>query len=139
MSYKKIMVALCGRGDEQEIIREAVTLAEIHGAKLTAIHVNDPHAGEMSMMMDNPELKYKEEDVCQWFREAGFEDVASGLEVNVISARSVQKAICSNTEGVDLLILGHRRLNFFKENFFDSVDEGIVNHVSCPVLVIPKN
>jgi nucleotide-binding universal stress UspA family protein len=38
-----------------------------------------------------------------------------------------------------LLVLGHRKMNKFKASFMDSVDEGIANLVSCPVVVIQKN
>ncbi len=57
MPYKKIMVGLSCRGDETAVIKEAVYLSKIHNAELCVIHVNEPHAGEMSMMMDNPEKK----------------------------------------------------------------------------------
>ena len=44
------MVGLCGRGDESAVILEAIKIA--NGGHITFIHINDPHAGEMSMMMD---------------------------------------------------------------------------------------
>lgn len=50
MNYKNIMVGLCGRGDESAVILEAIKIA--NGGHITFIHINDPHAGEMSMMMD---------------------------------------------------------------------------------------
>jgi len=99
MVYKNILVSLCGRGDESIVINEAINIAD--GGQLSFVHVNDLHAGEMSMMMDAPDKKYEEADM-------------------------------------DLLILGHRKQSFFKHHFFDSVDEGIVNTSTCPVLVVPK-
>ncbi len=39
----------------------------------------------------------------------------------------------------DMLILGHPRRSTFKDKFFDSVDEGIVNRVNCPVVIVPKD
>ncbi len=138
MPYKSILVALCGRGDEKKVIKEAVKLAELNRAELKAIHVNEPHAGEMSMMMDNPDVKYTEDDVKNWFAGAGFKEIAESVQVLVVSNAAIQKTIIKETEEVDLLILGHRRMNLFKEHFFDSIDEGIVNHVTCPVLVVPK-
>ena len=66
MSYKNIVLALCGRGDEGKVIKEAAS-------------------------------------------------------------------------GANMLILGHRKRSAFKDQFFDSVDEGIVNRVECPVLVVPKD
>ncbi|MDP7095535.1 MAG: universal stress protein, partial [Candidatus Marinimicrobia bacterium] len=59
--------------------------------------------------------------------------------IKIIKDENISKAIAAVTENVDLLILGHRKQSLFKKNFFDSVDEGIVNHASCPVMVIPKD
>ena len=48
------MVALAMNGDEQGMILYAMHYAEMFNASLTLIHVQDPHAGGMSMMMDAP-------------------------------------------------------------------------------------
>lgn len=50
------MVALAMNGDEQGMIQYAVHHAKLFNASLTVIHVQDPHAGGLSMMMDAPEL-----------------------------------------------------------------------------------
>ena len=62
MSYKNIVLALCGRGDEGDVIRKAMELKNQLDANLTVVHVNDLHAGEMSMMMDSPH-KFTEEEM----------------------------------------------------------------------------
>ncbi|MFQ6612974.1 MAG: universal stress protein [Fidelibacterota bacterium] len=138
MSYKKIMVGLCGRGDENKVIQEVVELARVHGAELTVLHVDDPHAGEMSMMMDNPEDKHTEADIRNWFKAAGCEDWCEKIQIKIVTGSSIPKTIGAHIDNADLLVLGHRRMNVFKKNFFDSVDEGIVNNVHCPVLIVQK-
>jgi len=129
------MVGLCGRGDESAVIREAIKIAS--GGHLTFICVNDPHAGEMSMMMDTPSAKHNEADVYKWVS-AVDESVAKSATILVVTNESVPKAISQASGEMDILVLGHRKQSFFKENFFDSVDEGIVNQSGCPVLVVPK-
>jgi nucleotide-binding universal stress UspA family protein len=138
MSYNTVMVALVARGDEADVIGEAVKIAKASNAKLIAVHVNDPHAGEMSMMMDSPGPRLDEEDIRQRFRASGFADVADAVEVRIIKGENISKLLAEQTEDVDLLVLGHRRMSTFKSNLMDSVDEGIVNHAKCPVLVVPK-
>lgn len=138
MTYRTIMVALCGRGNEMPVIHEAVKIAHLTGGKLIALHVNEPHAGEMSMLMNSPGPRLTEESIRQQFVEHGFPDLARALEVQILTDEVVHRAISQASQEVDLLILGHQRMSFFKEKFFDSVDEGIVNHVRCPVLVVPK-
>ncbi len=137
MSYKRILLALCGRGDEGDVIRKAMELKNQLGANLTVIHVNDIHAGEMSMMMDSPH-KFTEEEIRERFAANGFEKEADGIDIKIVKDENTAQAIASVTENVDMLILGHRKQSSFKEHFFDSVDEGIVNHANCPVMVIPK-
>jgi nucleotide-binding universal stress UspA family protein len=138
MNFKRIMVALAVRGDEDSVIRHAVEIAKKYGGKLIALHVNPPHAGEMSMMMDSIGPKIEEEDVRKEFVECGFENELKRIEIKIVSGESIPLSIADNTGDIDLLILGHRRMSTFKANFLDSVDEGIVNKVNCPVLVVPK-
>lgn len=137
MSYKNIMLALCCRGDEKEVIREAVKLKNQLGANLIVIHIGDPHAGEMSMMMD-ASVKFSEDDIREQFVVNGFEKEANEITIKILKDENISKIIAHETENVDLLILGHRKQSSFKEHFFDSVDEGIVNHAHCPVMVVPK-
>jgi len=138
MSYKKIMLALCCRGDETAVIKEAAYLSKIHNAELLVIHINEPHAGDMSMMMDNPEKKINIEDIKNLFNKAGFKGLVKTENILIISHASVQNSIIEASREADLLVIGHRRANFFKQNLFDSIDEGIVNHAECPILVVAK-
>ncbi|MBT3795973.1 MAG: universal stress protein [Candidatus Marinimicrobia bacterium] len=135
MNYKNIMVGLCGRGDESAVILEAIKIA--NGGHITFIHINDPHAGEMSMMMDALDKKITESDVLSWISKVD-KSIVENCSILIKSDNSIPKAIYKASEGKDLVVLGHRKQSFFKENFFDSIDEGIVNKVLCPVLVIPK-
>ncbi|MBC8346235.1 MAG: universal stress protein [Candidatus Marinimicrobia bacterium] len=137
MAYKNILVSLCGRGDEKKVIDAAIKMAQANDGKLTFIHVNEPHAGEMSMMMDAPPPKFSESDIYERVS-AVDEASANSCTITIINSDSIPKTISDAAHGHDILILGHRKQNIFKKNFFDSVDEGIVNRVDCPVLVVPK-
>lgn len=132
------MLALCGRGDEGDVIRKAMELKNHLGANLTVIHVNDLHAGEMSMMMDAPK-QVTEEDIIERLVANGFEKEAESVSIKIVEGENIAKVIATETVNTDLLILGHRKQNSFKKHFFDSIDEGIVNHASCPVMVVPKD
>jgi len=138
MNYQNILLALCCRGDETEVITKAINLKNQLGANLNVIHVREPHAGEMSMMMEAPR-KFTEEDIRECFIANGFEKEAKEISVKIMMDENIAKVISKETENADLLILGHRKQNSFKKHFFDSVDEGIVNHSYCPVMVILKD
>jgi len=69
----------------------------------------------------------------------GFNDLAEAIKVLIIESENPATAISAAAKNAYLLIIGHRKMSTFKAHFFDSVDEGIVNNVDCPILVIPKN
>lgn len=138
MSYKHIILALCGRGDEGKVIKEAFNLKDQLNANLSIVHVSDPHAGEMSMMMDAPK-KITEDDIKERLVVHGFEKEADVVSIQIVEGENIAKAIEESASGADMLILGHRKRSTFKDQFFDSVDEGIVNRVECPVVVVPKD
>ena len=136
--YNKIMVALIGDGSEQPVIEQAVNIANDLNANLVVIHVNDLHAGEMSMMMDSPK-KVTADKIQDQIKEYGYESILGKLEFIIAEGESIAKTIEHHCKDFDLLIVGHRKMSEFKANFMDSVDEGITNLVACPVLVVQKD
>lgn len=136
--YNKIMVALIGDGSEQPVIEQAVNIANDLKANLVVIHVNDLHAGEMSMMMDSPK-KVTADKIQDQIKEYGYESILGKLEFIIAEGESIAKTIEHHCKDFDLLIVGHRKMSEFKANFMDSVDEGITNIVACPVLVVQKD
>jgi nucleotide-binding universal stress UspA family protein len=136
--YNKIMVALIGDGSEQPVIEKAVNIANDLKANLVVMHVNDLHAGEMSMMMDSPK-KVTAEMIQDQIKEYGYESILGKLEFIIAEGESIAKTIEHHCKDFDLLIVGHRKMSEFKANFMDSVDEGITNIVPCPVLVVQKD
>jgi nucleotide-binding universal stress UspA family protein len=136
--YNKIMVALIGDGSEQPVIEQAVNIANDLKANLVVIHVNDLHAGEMSMMMDSPK-KVTADMIQDQIKEYGYESILGKLEFIIAEGESIAKTMEHHCKDFDLLIVGHRKMSEFKANFMDSVDEGITNIVPCPVLVVQKD
>jgi nucleotide-binding universal stress UspA family protein len=135
MPYKNISVALSGKSDEIPIIDEAVRLAITLKAHLTVVHINDPHAGEISMMMDMPR-KYDDAHFKKMFYDAGHEEISNRLDIRIEVDKSIPKGIAKLTNDSDLLVIGHAKMGKLKELFTDSIDEMAVNHVRCPVLII---
>ena len=136
-NYNKIMVALVGDGEEIEVVEHAYQLSNNLNCSLTAIHVNDPHAGEMSMMMDSP-IAVNREALQKQLSDYLGDDIASNIDIIMDKNESIAKSIEQHTLDCDLLIVGHRKMSKFKATFMDSIDEGIANLISCPVLVVQK-
>lgn len=135
MAYKKISVALSGKTDEIPLIDEAVRLALTLKAELCVVHVNHPHAGEISMMMDSPK-KYDKEYFRKMFYDAGHEEISKKVDIKLTRNESIATGVAELVKGCDLLIMGHVKMGKMKEILTDSIDEMTVNDVKCPVLII---
>ena len=137
MPFDNILVALAGMDDENNVIHETVRLVRALEAQLTVLHVNDPKAGKVSMMMET-QRRVEEEDMRNRFRDLGYNVTAENLQFNVVTGVSLPKIIAEATEGMDLLVIGHRRKNRFLAAFADSADKHLADLVSCPVLIVPR-
>ena len=138
MAYEKIVVALAGETDESSVIHEAVRLANAVNAELTVLHVNDPAAGKVTMMMEAERL-VTESDIQKMFVDLGYLDTASDMTVDVREASTLPKEIAAATEGADLLIIGHRQKNRFLAALTDAADKHLADRVTCPVLIVPRS
>lgn len=136
MFYKSILIALSGIGNERRVVQEGYKLAEATGAELSFIHVNPEHAGELTMMMDSPGPHFDKTAIQNKINKYGY--ATDKINIIIESSDYIQKTLSKVAQNYDLLILGHRKMSTFKEKFFDSIDEGIINNIDCPVLVIPK-
>ena len=132
----RIMVALVARGDERSIIKQAVLYTEKFNAQLIAIHVNQPALSQPKGAIDS---KVTEMDIQGRFIEYGYEHIVEDVEIIIEYGESISKIINKYADDIDLVILGHRKQTTFKSQIMDSIDEGISNLVSCPVMVVQKN
>ena len=132
----KIMVALVARGDEDPVIKQAAFYVEKLQARLTAIHVNQP---TLSQAKGAAEQRVTEEMIRDRFITSGFENILNNTDIIIEYGENISKIISTHSGDMDLIILGHRRMNTFKSRIMDSIDEGISNLVACPVLVVQKN
>ena len=90
MLYKEILIALECTDEQNNVINEAIRLAETLNADLSAFHVNDPAAGKAHMMMDTLPL-VSEEDIREQFRKAGYEKEANEIKITLTESESYAK------------------------------------------------
>ena len=133
---KKIMVALVARGDEKSVIEQAVILANKFEAQLIAIHVHQP---VLSQPKGDSELSVTEEIIRNRFTEYGFEQIVNDLEIIITKGENIPEKIQAHSNDIDMLVVGHKKMGGFIASIMDSVDEGISNLISCPVLVVQKS
>jgi len=140
MPYSKLLLALAGKKEENSVIKEAVRLATELNAELSVVHVNDPSAGKISMMMD-PEPLVTEENIRNQFRALNFESQADTIDIHIMTSSTVVKAVASSAASADLLILGHHKKHRISASFYDSVDERLADLVCsrCPILLVHQD
>ena len=132
----KIMVALVLRGDEKPVISQSVFFAEQLNADLTVIHVNQPVLSQPKGMALE---RINEETIRERITAYGFQKILKKINIIIENGDSVSEIINQHARDMDLIILGHRKMNTFKSNIMDSIDEGISNLVTAPVLIVQKN
>ena len=135
MPYSSILVSLAGKKEEKKVVDEAVKLAKQLGSKISFIHVNDPGAGKMHMMMDSLKL-VKESDVRDMLAEFGHSDLGKSCTINVIESSHYARTIADASKNYDLLVIGHHNKNSFLAALMDSTDEHISDMVDSPVLLV---
>ena len=133
---KRIMVALVAHGDEKPVIEQAVLLANKFEAQLIAIHVHQP---VLSQPKGDSELNVTEEIIRNLFTEYGFEQIINNLEIIISKGEDIAQKIQEHSNNIDILVVGHKKMGGFIASIMDSVDEGISNLISCPVLVVQKS
>jgi nucleotide-binding universal stress UspA family protein len=133
---KKIMVALVARGDEKSVIEQAVILANKFEAQLTVIHVHQP---VLSQPKGDSELNVTEEIIRNRFTKYGFGQIVNDLAIIITKGENIPEKIQEHINDIDMLVVGHKKMGGFIASIMDSVDEGISNLISCPVLVVQKD
>ena len=93
-------------------------------------------AGIPSRAMRGLEHKVTPEELDQYVEENNSQHLDVQLEV--LKSNNIPESILEKSKDYDLLILGHRHMNFFEELLVDSLDEKIINDLKCHCLVVPR-
>jgi len=142
----KIMVAFDGSSDSEKAVRMAAMLAGGFRSELVVVHIYSSPVLAYSGAGAMPVPNYAElEDAA---KDGGQKVLAKGVQLakdsgvaargELLEGSSTVQALVeySAAEKVDLLVLGTRGNTGFKKLVLGSVSSGVVNHSSCPVLVV---
>jgi len=140
MPYDRICVGISGRGDEHQVVRQAIQIARCTDAELTFVHVNDKLAGAMSLAFIDHGQKLDLETLSRYVHsEAGEDEADLGKADFQIRTGDWLQVLVEITREFDCLILGHHHVGSLAELFTLSKDEQIINRAECPVLVVPAD
>lgn len=129
IGFKNIAFATDLSLSDVDILHRLITLAKGFNANITVTHINDENA------LDADEAR----NVEHFFNMVSAEIKYPGLLYKAVKSDTVEKGLnhfAANTE-VDLLVLVHRKRNFFYRLFEGSVTHKIAGHLRLPLLVLP--
>jgi len=153
--FEKILVPLDGSEHSLKALNVAIQIAKKFEAKLTLIHVYSVTIRPIIMpepttltppgvpIMTPLEIS----KVAEASREVGNRILGDGeekakaegvqVEKILMEGHVVQEIIRVAKEGnYDLIVIGARGISRVREMLLGSVTDGVIHHVSCPVLVI---
>ena len=130
LSIKKILI----KKYDAELIILYVLYSELGFAYSNLLGVTTPKAIE-------DVLDTQKKDVQKWFDEIRSKLANTKIPVTdkiIVSVSSIVGEIVgfADEEKMDLIVLGTRGRTGFKKLLLGSVAEGVVNHSSCPVMVV---
>ena len=137
MKYQSIVLALSCSESSSLLIEAAFDYVKQYNAALKVLHVNDPAAGKMSMMMDSIGHKYTEPEIMDMLMARNSDLNTNSVQIQILTSEDIPEAVSMAIVEGDLLILGHKKMNIVKEKLSDSLDQQIVNKVNCHSMVIP--
>ena len=136
MKYNKIMISFEDKQHDYEVLKHAMDITERNHGTLTLLHINSKHAGYPSRAMRPLEHAFTKEEL-----QTIVDEIPHDVRVNIelIKTDHILKTIVAKAVNYDLLVMGHRHVNFFETLFGDSLDERVINKVDCDVLVVKQS
>jgi len=140
--YRKILVPIDGSDHSHYTLGQAVSLAHLFGdeTQLTVFHVGAyfPY-GDLAMAIDMNQLLLDEgtavlAEAEPWFAGVGFRHDTQAV-IGDPAEEICRKAVHEN---YDLIVIGNRGRGLFSELLLGSVSHKVIQHASCPVLVVRK-
>ncbi len=145
MSFEKILVPYDASSYANHAFDEALKIAEKFGSKITVLTVlgtKIEHSTGISLESAIEIQDSKEDAATKILKELDVLAKGKGVEFsfNVIYEPSPYKGIVnfSNSNPVDLIVMGSHGRSGIKKTLLGSVASGVVENANCPVLIIKK-
>jgi nucleotide-binding universal stress UspA family protein len=140
---RSIGVAFDPRPEAKAALVYAADLAQRLGARLTLISVLQPSLtyGAPGAPIDTYELDEPAREALEKVVEGAASDAPAGIETRarvIVGAPGLLLEEAGH-EGVDLLVSGSRGYGPMKSVLLGSVSRQLVDHATCPVLVVPRS
>ena len=153
--FEKILVPLDGSEHSAKALEKAIQIAKKFEARITLIHVYSVYVQPILLpepttvgISTVPLLTAAEvSKVAETARSAGNRILADGeekaksedvqVEKMLVEGHAVQEIVRVAKEGdFDLVVMGARGLSRIKEILLGSVSDGVMHHVTCPIMLV---
>ena len=136
-SKPRIVVGIDGSDGSKDALRRAAELAELLGARIDAVATWELPTG--SLLRALPPSFTPEPDIERLLSDTVAEVFVAGrpsdLRLNVLAGPAAQTLI-TVADGALMLVVGSRGLGGFSGMLLGSVSSRVVEHATCPVLVV---
>lgn len=139
-----IVVGVDGSGHSQHALEWAMKEAAVRGVPLTVMTVHQLVKGYFGGMVEYPDDAALAEQARKLVQ-AEVDEVLTGLgdsRPGAVSVRalsgSVVEELVDAGRNADLLVVGSRGAGGFERLVVGSVTSAVVQHATCPVVIIPR-
>jgi nucleotide-binding universal stress UspA family protein len=139
MPFERILVAIDGSDGSNRALGKALELAELAGARLTALAIEGPLPAYAATIGEVEEVK-REKDAffSQLAAAARLRAAEHGVELHVQIQPGHAAEVISRVAaqgGYDLVVLGHRG-HFLRDHLLGSTADRVAEHAPCPVMIV---
>jgi nucleotide-binding universal stress UspA family protein len=136
--FSKILVAIDGSESAKKAFTTSIYLASISKCNLDVIHVvSCEFGGDSAASLELVEdLKIKANSMLEEYKKYALEkDIHTKFMLEIGDPANMIIEIV-NSKDYDLVVLGTRGMNVFKELVLGSVSIKVMHHAKCPVMVV---
>ena len=139
-AVRSVAVAYDGHEQSRRALRAAATLAERLGASLVLIGVSH-HTEHVAHVPDHEHDRIVTKPMRTVLERAASRLLPQGFDVSIsLPIGDAGPAIAGAcADGIDLLVAGSRGYGAMRSALVGSVSRYLVDHASCPVLVVPRH
>lgn len=149
--YQKILVAIDRSPRSEAVLQQAVTLANLQGAKLLLLHCltlprnnqdfGDRYNANLSKFMQiaQEQLNDSVETTRRWMEGLAHEAESMGIEVDWdwrMGEPGAQLCEVAKTWGANLIVVGRRGHQGLREVLLGSVSNYVLHRAPCSVMVV---
>jgi nucleotide-binding universal stress UspA family protein len=139
MPFENIIVAIDGSEGSNHAFGNALELAALAGARLTALAVEGPLPAYAATVGEVDEVK-REKDAFFGVLIARAQETAESagveLETELRAGHAAELIVrFARERDADLIILGHRG-HFLRDHLLGSTADRVAEHAGCPVMIV---